>query len=150
MPVGELGKVASVMSSRFTFSINSMIGFRSISSICSMFYKMRWHVTYASCCCLQIFETSSLALVIANGGSVSLNAPWGLVTSHAKSSAGVWSTTISKLIFSTWMFTFDVSCEILIQNKNWQIKLWRIYAWSFAKFANVFSRQSFPLYGIAY
>ena len=28
-------------------------------------------------------------------------------------------------IFSTWMFTCDVSCEILTQ--NWQIKFWRIY-----------------------
>ena len=48
-----------------------------------------------------IFETSSLAFVIANGGTVSLNAPWGLVTFHPKSSVGVSSTTISTLIFST-------------------------------------------------
>ena len=48
-----------------------------------------------------IFETSSLAFVIANGGIVSLNAPWGLVTSHPKSFVGVSSTTISTLIFST-------------------------------------------------
>ena len=35
------------------------------------------------------FETSLLAFAIANGGTVSVNAPWGLVTSHPKSSAGV-------------------------------------------------------------
>ena len=28
------------------------------------------------------------------------------------------------------MFTCDVLCEILIQNKNWQIKLWQIYGHS--------------------
>ena len=93
-------------------------------------YKMWWRVTYASCCCLQIFETSLLAFVIANGDTVSLNAPWGLVTTHPKSSAGVSSTTILTFNFSTWMFTCDVSCEILIQNKNWRIKLWRIYGHS--------------------
>ena len=37
--------------------------------------------------------------IIANDGTVSLNAPCGLVTSHLKSSAGVSSTTISKLVF---------------------------------------------------
>ena len=51
--------------------------------------------------CSQIFKASSLAFVIANGGTISLNAPWGLVTSHWKSSAGVSNTTISKLISST-------------------------------------------------
>ena len=90
-------------------------------------YKMRWHVTYASCCCLWIFETSSLVFVIANGGTVSLNAPWGLIISHPKSLAKVLSAKISKLIFSSWIFTHDVLSEILIQNKNWRIKLWRIY-----------------------
>ena len=51
--------------------------------------------------CHGIFETSSLAFVIANGGTVSLIAPLGLVTFHPKSSVGVSSTTISTLIFST-------------------------------------------------
>ena len=53
---------------------------------------------YPAAACSQIFETSSLAFLIANGGTVSLNA-WGLVTSHPKSSAGVSGTTISTLIF---------------------------------------------------
>ena len=59
-----------------------------------MFYicKTRWRVTCASCCCSWVFETSSLASIIANAGTVSLNSPGGLVTSHPKSSAGVSST----------------------------------------------------------
>ena len=41
---------------------------------------------------LADFEISSLASI---GGTVLLNAPWGLVTSHPKSSARISSTTIS-------------------------------------------------------
>ena len=75
------------------------------------------------------FKTSLLALVIANGGKVQINAPWGLVTSHPKSSAGILSTSYNMDInFFTWMFTRDVLRIIL--NKNWQIKLWRIYGHS--------------------
>ena len=48
---------------------------------------------------LRIFETTLLAFVIAKGGTVSLNTPWDLVTSHPKSLAGVSSTKISTLNF---------------------------------------------------
>ena len=41
-----------------------------------------------------VCATSLLAFVIANGGTVSHNAPWGLVTSHLKCLAGVLITTI--------------------------------------------------------
>ena len=46
--------------------------------------------------------------------------------------AGISSTTISTLIFSAGLNVYarDVSREILIQNKNWQIKLWQIYGHS--------------------
>ena len=69
--------------------------------------------------CSQISKTSLLAFVIANAGIVSLNAPWGLVTSHQKSLAGVSSTTISTLIFFYLnVYTYhDNSHEILIQLK---------------------------------
>ena len=51
--------------------------------------EVAWHVTHASCCCSWIIEISPLAFVIANGGTVSVNAPWGLVTSHPKPSASL-------------------------------------------------------------
>ena len=84
-------------------------------------YKTRWRVTYASCCCSRIFKTSLLALVIANGGKVQINAPWGLVISHPKSSAGILSTSYNMDInfFYSGMFTRDVLREIyIILNKN--------------------------------
>ena len=40
-------------------------------------YKTRWRVAYASGCYSQIFETSLLAFVTANGGTVSLNVSLG-------------------------------------------------------------------------
>ena len=48
-------------------------------------------------------------------GTVSLNAPWGLVTSHPKSSAAVSSTTISTLTFSAERLHVT-SCMRLIFN----------------------------------
>ena len=51
---------------------------------------------------MQIFDTSLMAFIIANGRAASLNAPWGLVTTHLKSSAVVLSATISTIIFFYW------------------------------------------------
>ena len=62
---------------------------------------MACHICILAAVC-GFLKTYLLAFVIASGGTVSLNAPWGLVTSHPKSLAGVSSTTILTLIiFST-------------------------------------------------
>ena len=64
----------------------------NISNIYKTRLERRWpgmsHMHPAAVRGLAI-EISPLAFVIANGGTVSLNAPWGLVTSHPKPSASL-------------------------------------------------------------
>ena len=57
---------------------------------------MRWRVTYAyhPAAVCGFWKLLYWPLyIIAKGGTVSLNAPWSLVTSHPECSAGVSSTS---------------------------------------------------------
>ena len=90
------------------------------------------------------FETSSLAFgIIANSGTVSLNTP---CFGSGNYSSKVFGRGFKYYIKSFYCnVTHDVSCEILIQNKNWRIKLWWIYGHS----PNLpMFTPTFPLYGI--
>ena len=73
--------------------------------------------------------------------------PWGLVTSHLKSSAGVSSTTILTQIFLLECLHVTSHMRLKSRIKIDELNFGGFMVESFAKFANVFPHQSLPLYG---